>query len=196
MSHSLNPPAQITTGRPPELLALPGGISLHRRIPAHAPALNAAVSANLDHLRPWMEWAVRAPAPEQTLELVEAGESAWDAGTDFMYLATPDGAPATVVGAFGLHGRLGPGAVEIGYWVSLDHTGRGIATSAAEALTGTALALPGVQRVEIHCDEANAASAAVPRRLGYHLDRIIDSPVTAPAETGRKMIWLKHRAVA
>jgi RimJ/RimL family protein N-acetyltransferase len=196
MSHSLNPPAQISTGRPPELLTLPGGISLHRRTTAHAPALNAAVTANLDHLRPWMAWAAQAPALAETLELSRVGESAWDSGSDFMYLVTPDTEPATVIGAFGLHGRIGPGALEIGYWVDHGHTRRGIATAAAEAVTAAALALPGIQRVEIHCDETNGPSAAVPRRLGYRLDRIIDSPVTAPAETGRKMIWLKHRTVA
>ena len=45
--------------------------------------------------------------------------------------------------------------------------------------------------MEIHCDEANVRSAAVPRRLGYRLDRIEDDEVTAPAETGRSMVWIK-----
>jgi RimJ/RimL family protein N-acetyltransferase len=44
--------------------------------------------------------------------------------------------------------------------------------------------------VEIHCDEANVRSAAVPRRLGYRLDRVEDGDRTAPADTGRRMIWV------
>ncbi len=190
MSHSSGLPAEITPGRPPELLPVVTGVSLRRRAMAHAPALNAAVAANLAHLRPWMEWAVRAPSPEATVETTRAGVAAWDAGTDFMYLACPDAEPDAVIGAFGLHGRIGPGAFELGYWVGLDHAGRGIATAASRALTAAALALPGIDRVEIHCDEANVPSAAVPRRLGYRLDRIVDAPATAPAETGRKMIWV------
>jgi RimJ/RimL family protein N-acetyltransferase len=45
-------------------------------------------------------------------------------------------------------------------------------------------------RVEIHCDEANVRSAAVPRRLGYRLDRIEDDRVSAPGDLGRSMIWV------
>ncbi|MFG3050008.1 GNAT family N-acetyltransferase [Kitasatospora sp. NPDC048239] len=186
-------PREVSAGRPPELLPLAGGVSLHRRAGRHAAALNAAVLADLDHLRPWMEWAAEAPSPEVTAELVEAGAGAWEAGTDFMYLACLDAAPGSVVGAFGLHGRIGPGALELGYWVGSGHTGRGIATAAARALTAAALELPGVERVEIHCDEANGASAAVPRKLGYRLDRVVDAAVRAPGETGRKMIWVMER---
>ena len=147
---------EATTGRPPELLRLPGGLRLHRRRSAHAPALNRAVRANLEHLRPWMEWAAEAPTRARTAELTRAGTAAWEAGTDFMYLADLDDAPGRVVGAFGLHGRIGPGALEIGYWVAARHVGRGIATAAAGALTEAALALPGIARVEIRCDQAPA----------------------------------------
>lgn len=49
-----------------------------------------------------------------------------------------------------------------------------------------ALALSAVRRVEIHCDEASTRSAAVPRRLGYRLDRVEDDEVTAPGQIGRR----------
>ncbi|WP_405016750.1 GNAT family N-acetyltransferase [Kitasatospora sp. NBC_00070] len=181
----------VTSGRPPELIALTGGVSLRRRALADADPLNEAVVANLDHLRPWMAWAAEAPTPELSRDLAQAGVTAWDEGTDFMYLAGLDGQPGSVVGAFGLHGRIGPGALEIGYWVSAGHTRRGIATAAAARLTEVALALPGITRVEIRCDEGNQLSAAVPQRLGYRLDRVIDYTPTAPAETGRKLIWVR-----
>ncbi|MFD9129521.1 GNAT family N-acetyltransferase [Kitasatospora sp. NPDC059571] len=180
----------VSTGRPPELLALPGGVLLRRRRAADAAALNAAVRSNLDHLRPWMPWAQAEPSMAQSIETAKAGEQVWDEGTDFMYVLSPEAEPTVVIGAFGLHGRIGPGALEIGYWVARDHGGRGFATEAARALTAAALALPGIDRVEIHCDEGNAPSAAVPRKLGYRLDRIDDSAVTAPSETGRKMVWI------
>ncbi|WP_063750134.1 GNAT family N-acetyltransferase [Kitasatospora cheerisanensis] len=194
MSHSTDAPDNtvrpLTTGRPPELLPLGGGAHLRRRRVADAAGLNAAVLANLDHLRPWMPWAANAPTLPESEELSVRGEQVWDEGTDFMYLLGLDAEPALVIGGFGLHGRLGPGALEIGYWVHREHTGRGLATAAARALTGAALALPGITRAEIHCDESNGASAAVPRKLGYTLDRIDAATPTAPAETGRKMIWV------
>ncbi|WP_083647068.1 GNAT family N-acetyltransferase [Kitasatospora sp. CB01950] len=180
----------LTPGRPPELLPVGGGAHLRRRRPADAAALNDAVIANLDHLRPYMPWAANAPTLPESQQLSVRGEQVWDEGTDFMYLLGLDADPAVVIGGFGLHGRIGPGALEIGYWVHREHTGRGLATAAARALTEAALALPGITRAEIHCDESNAASAAVPRKLGYTLDRIDDEKPTAPAETGRKMIWV------
>ena len=48
-------------------------------------------------------------------------------------------------------------------------------------------------RIEIWCDEANHASAAIPRRLGYHLDRVADATPTTPSETGRMMVWVLDR---
>ncbi|RKT18658.1 RimJ/RimL family protein N-acetyltransferase [Streptomyces sp. 1114.5] len=187
------PAVEVTTGRPPELLRLPGGLWLRRRRSTHAVALNRAVRANLDHLRPWLEWAAEAPTRARTAELTRAGSAAWEAGTDFMYLAGLDTDPGGVIGALGLHGRLGPGALEIGYWVAAGHVGRGIATAAAGALTEAALALPGISRVEIRCDRANTASAAVPRKLGYRLDRIAEAAVRAPGETGRQLVWVRER---
>jgi hypothetical protein len=56
------------------------------------------------------------------------------------------------------------------------------------------LALSGVVRVEIHNDEANAISAAIPRRLGYLLDRVVGGlPPEAPAHSGREQIWVMER---
>jgi RimJ/RimL family protein N-acetyltransferase len=183
------PADPLTTGRPPELVPLPGGVSLRRLTPADAAALNAAVRSSLDHLRPWLPWAAQAPTLAEDEELIRGKEAAWEAGTDFLYVLGLDAEPGSVIGGFGLHGRIGPGALEIGYWLHADHTGRGHARHAAAALTGAALALPGIGRVEIHCDEANTASAAVPRRLGYRLDRIEDEEPVGAAGTGRCMVW-------
>ncbi len=60
-------------------------------------------------------------------------------------------------------------------------------------MTATALALPGISRVEIHCDAANAPSAAVARSLGFRLAREEPHPFEAPSESGRRMIWTLER---
>jgi RimJ/RimL family protein N-acetyltransferase len=95
-----------------------------------------------------------------------------------------------VIGGFGLHRRIGPGGIEIGYWVHVDYAGQGYATTAAQALTQAGLALDDVTRVEIHTDEANVKSAAIPRRLGYRLDRVFEREPEAPAECGRIQVWI------
>jgi RimJ/RimL family protein N-acetyltransferase len=63
-------------------------------------------------------------------------------------------------------------------------------TRAAKALTELGLGLPGVARVEIRCDAANLRSAAVPRRLGFRLDREEDGEILAPGDSGREQFWI------
>jgi ribosomal-protein-serine acetyltransferase len=86
-------------------------------------------------------------------------------------------------------GRVEPGALEIGYWIHVDHTGRGLATRSAARLTEAGLALPGVDRIEIHHDSANTISGRVPPRLGYV--RLREEPADAPAPggTGIHVVW-------
>ena len=118
--------------------------------------------------------------------------AAWHRGAGrrrFHYLAAArDG--GAILGRFGLHRRIGAGALELGYWLRPDAVGRGCASACTRALTAVALSLPDVERVEIHCDEATVRSRRVPRAAGYRLDRIEADGVQAPAEVGRSMIWV------
>ncbi|WP_153533761.1 GNAT family N-acetyltransferase [Actinomadura macrotermitis] len=177
--------------KPPELIAL-DGMLLRRWTPADAPTLHAAVLESFEALHPWMPWAAERPQADEQAAFVELTIGQWDAGEAFVYgIFDPGG--ERLLGTAGLHARVGPGALEIGYWLHRDHTGKGLMTRAAGALTDAGFALPGIGRIEIHCDEANTASAAVPRRLGYRLDRVEEIGREAPAEIGRRMIWAKTR---
>ncbi len=180
---------------PPERVE--AGLLVLRRVRAQdTGAIAAAVDASLDHLRPWMAWAVAEAGDPRTQQIrVEEADEMWAAGTDFIYSVFTAG-EGTLVGEIGLHRRVGDGGIEIGYWIAEQQTGRGYATAAAGALTAVALDLPGVTRVEIHCDEANVASAAVPRKLGYRLDRIDDHEREAPGESGRRLIWVRDAGQA
>jgi len=135
--------------------------------PADAPLAKDAVDSSLDHLRPWMPWAHEAPAPvEETVELLRTFRGQFDLGQNFVYgIFSPD--ETEVVGGTGLHPRVGEGAVEIGYWIRASSAGSGFGTEAAAALTRVAFEVSGVERVEIRIDPANAASLAIPRKLGF-----------------------------
>ena len=77
-------------------------------------------------------------------------------------------------------------------------TRKGIATEISSALTTAAFTVPYIDRVEIHHDKANVASAGVPRRLGYtFVDETQDS-VTSPGEVGIDCRWMitKHEWIA
>jgi RimJ/RimL family protein N-acetyltransferase len=177
------PPERVDAGR----------VILRRVRPSDAGAIAAAVSASIDHLRPWMPWATW-DAAERNNQLVRVAEADhnWESGLGYVYsvLTADDG---TLVGEIAMHRREGGQSVELGYWISAGQARRGYATLAADAMTAVALALPGITRVEIQCDAANAASAAVARKLGYRLDRIEERRAEAPGESGRLMIWTLDR---
>jgi RimJ/RimL family protein N-acetyltransferase len=174
--------------RPPEVIRLPDvGVVLRRHRIEDLDALHAAIEESRDHLRPFMFWADQSRA--DTAAFLDGATRGWDAGQDFGYLIV-DEADGSTLGGGGLHRRGPPETLEIGYWRRARAGGRGIVTALASALTAAGLALPGIERIEIHCDVANAASGAVPRRLGYAMAGIIDVPVRAPAETGRHAVWV------
>lgn len=169
------------------------GVALRRYRGSDVDAVYAVVEDNRDHLRPHMPWADEA-RPEFAAFIADA-IAQWDREGDRNY-AIVDARDDRYLGGCGLHDRIGPDGREIGYWLRADATGHGIITAAAGALTGVALAIDGVDRVEIHCDEANVRSAAVARRLGYRLARIEPDAVTAPGDLGRSMIWVCTRGRA
>ncbi|HZD78950.1 MAG TPA: GNAT family N-acetyltransferase [Actinomycetota bacterium] len=160
--------------------------------PSDLDEMKASITASHEHLRGWMPWAATPPTDGSVLEFLTPSIEAFG-GTKAANYAITLAEDGTYVGGCGLMPRIGEGALEIGYWVDARHTGRGIATESARLLTEAALGLNGVDQVEIHCDEANVRSAAIPRRLGYRLDRIEPDQVKAPLETGRSMIWVAER---
>jgi RimJ/RimL family protein N-acetyltransferase len=165
-----------------------GPVRLRRWRPDDLPRMASAARGSWEHLRPWMPSAQDEPTEETQRPWLLAVQEEWRSGDAYQFAMLVAGAD-TVVGSIGLMRRIGPGGLEIGYWVAADHVGRGRATCAAAALTWVGLQLDGVQHLEIRCDEANAASAAVPARLGYRLSDTLTVPLTAPSETGRQQVW-------
>lgn len=135
--------------------------------PEDAPLLKAAIDESLDHLRPWMPWAKEEPTDLQTkIERLRSFRGGFDLGQDFTYgIFNRD--ETSVLGGTGLHLRVGKDARELGYWIHREHINQGFATEAAAALTKVAFLIDNVDRVEIHCDPNNLASAAIPKKLGF-----------------------------
>jgi RimJ/RimL family protein N-acetyltransferase len=135
--------------------------------PLDAPLLKDAVDSSIDHLRAWMPWAHSAPQTlDETIELVKRFRSAFDAGEDFTYgiFAADEN---ELLGSTGLMPRIGPGGLEIGYWVRSSATRQGIATESSAALARIGVEACGADRIEIRIDPSNEASLGVPRKLGF-----------------------------
>ncbi len=152
-----------------------------------AEALALAITTSLEHLRPWMPWAAFEPLTiEDRRRLIAEWYRDWRAGGDVVLGVFLDGRP---IGGCGLHRRIGPAGLEIGYWIHAGFLRQGYATELSAALTDLAFTVDGIQQVEIHHDRANIASRGVPRALGYEL--LLEAPdgITSPGEDGYSCTW-------
>lgn len=188
MTHPAEPPKALAHGvLPPETVDL-DGFHLRRPTPEDTESLHDAVKASFAELSPWMPWCTEPVEIASQREFIERSETSWSGQTAFNWLIVEAG--GHVIGTIALMDRIGPGGLEIGYWLRSDATGRGVMTRATAHITDIALGLPGIERVEIHCDAANVRSAAVPQRLGYRLDREVQTEPTSPGESGLSQYWI------
>jgi RimJ/RimL family protein N-acetyltransferase len=135
--------------------------------PRDAPLLKEAVDASLGHLRRYMPWTEDEPQPvAEKVELIRRFRAAFDTGENFTY-GIFDREEARVFGGTGLHPRVGPGGLEIGYWIRADAVRQGIATEVAAVLARVGVEVCGADRIEIRIEPGNEASLGVPRKLGF-----------------------------
>ena len=132
-----------------------------------APALREAIDESLDSLKRWMSWAHEEPSTLAALgaRLRGYGED-FAAGRRWRY-AVWLGETGPLAGGASLHPRVGPGALEVSYWVRSGLRRRGIAAAAAAALVRHAFLAHRVGHVEICVNEGKEASAALAVSLGF-----------------------------
>src|SRR5262245_30902223 len=140
-----------------------GEVTLRRWRETDATTLYGVVQESMDHLRPWMAWVSDGYTMAAATDFIATTADDWAKGTAYNYAIFVSG---RLAGAASLMARIGPGGLEIGYWLHPAHTGRGAATRAASLLAEEAFRT-GAERVEIVTDVANFRSAAVPKRLGF-----------------------------
>ena len=174
---------------------------LRRWVVADAEALGRAVSESIHHLRPWMAWIAEEPVPiERRRARIEVWERDWKLGGDAVLGIFLNG---EIAGGCGLHRRIAPDGLELGYWIHPAFVRKGLATRVARLLTDSALHLPEISHVEIHHDKANLASAGVALKLGFEFVDEGPSEAEAPAEVGielrwrmEQQAWAQHAAAA
>ncbi len=167
-----------------EAIQLPETLETERlllRVPRlqDAPAVNAAIQASYPELHEWMDWAVQPQTLEQTQTFCRDARERWLRAEDWpllMFLRDSE----TLVGSTGLvRPNWSVPRAEIGYWCHTAHTGRGYVTEVTRALTTFCFEAIGCRRVEIRMDSCNAKSYAVPERLGFKLEALLENDARA-----------------
>lgn len=142
-----------------------------------APAIAAAVLANLEHLRPWMPWASDAYGLDDALAwirgLVDPSEHR------FVIVDEAD----RILGSCGIN-RIDSlnQTANLGYWLRADATGSGHATRATRLVAGYGLALDDVALVTIEMSTRNEASRRVAERAGATYEGILRSRLVLRGE--------------
>lgn len=147
--------------------AAPGAVTVRVVEPGDAPALAAVLVRSRAALAPWEP--VR-PDSYFTVEgqrraLTEARQR-YERGEDYPGLVLVDGEAA---GRMNLN-VIVRGAFEsttLGYWVGVDHQGRGVATAAVAAVLGVAFGELGLHRVQAGTLVHNHASRRVLAKNGF-----------------------------
>ncbi len=134
-----------------------------------ASELYAAMIDSAEHLAPWLPWAKEEPRPlAEKQKLISEFILKFNTNQDFVY-AIFDKNNKRLLGGTGLHPRVGPNSIEIGYWVWHGETNKGIATESSYAMTRAALLLE-IEQVIIRMKPANLASERVPQKLNFKED--------------------------
>lgn len=144
-----------------------------------AVGLREAIDEDVDHVKPWLTWTLEEPASlEQTRRRLATYVEQFRTGRAHRYAITPAHRPAVILGGANLylHGE-GPSR-GVGYWVRKSAERTGVAGAAVSALLVQVFGGSGVDRVVLHCDIANRASAAFAEHLAFERIGPADRPFT------------------
>lgn len=158
--------------------------------PADAPVLRAALDACDAHLRPMIPFMKDEPRTlQQTAQWLRGHRAAFDMGQMYRF-AVFDAEEKVLIGENMLIARIGPGALEIGYWTHKDALGQGFATEASAAMVRVAFEIEKVRRVEIMCAPENRASASIAARLGFtHEATLKERALDSEGKSRDLMVW-------
>jgi ribosomal-protein-serine acetyltransferase len=140
--------------------------------PADGPELWTVVEQSRWHLERWLPWVPFNSTPEASQRYAEACAADWDAGRAVRF-GIRDRATQALFGVVGLDSCVHlHRSCELGYWLRLDVTGRGLMTEAARACVAFALERLTVHRIRCAAATDNYASLRVIARLGFRFEGI------------------------
>ncbi len=107
----------------PELIEIDEFVLRRYTLGATSRQLHEAIKASATELAPWMPWCVEPIKIEDQRDFVDRASLKWVTGEAFDFgIFDADGLQ---IGSVSLMDRVGPGGLEIGYWLRTGATGKG-----------------------------------------------------------------------
>lgn len=141
------------------------GYTIREAIYEDAEVIYNAIDKNRDDLRTWLPFvdSLKSIADEQSF--LESSLKVPYEERDIVYIIEKG---KSICGLIGFHfSDRANYRTEIGYWLLPEYRGKGIVTRAVHHLCLLAFFEKGFNRIQIRCAVGNAASNAIPQRLGF-----------------------------
>lgn len=134
-----------------------------------------AIQASMQELKPWMVFAQKEQTAEEIEESIRKSHIQFLQREDLRLLVFSK-ETGEFIASSGLH-RINWDIpqFEIGYWIDSRFSGKGYMVEAAKGITDYAFSELKANRVEIRCDSLNKKSRAIPEKLGFKLEGILES---------------------
>ncbi len=154
-------------------LVLPIDERTHLRLvePADAEAFYEVVIRNREHVKPWLEWVPSVKSLDEVRSAIARARERYIKDGSTTMLILHDGRIVGQVYHLRMDRRIG--SVELGYWLDLDHRGRGLMTAAVRAMTAHSFDALGLHRVWLKAGATNTPSRGVAERAGFELDGVM-----------------------
>jgi ribosomal-protein-serine acetyltransferase len=144
-------------------------IHLETPRPEMAEIVTASVQKNLEHLKPWMPWAVDDYSTEHARTWIDTSQNAIDGSFNLIIFEGQQ-----MLGTIGIH-ELSTihRHTSMGYWIDKDLVGKGIITRCCRVLLDHLFGTMELNRVQINTNVENVRSRAIPERLGFTQEGVL-----------------------
>jgi ribosomal-protein-serine acetyltransferase len=135
-----------------------------------APELHELIMSNREHLARWLQWAATQTF-QDTSTFIHQAEQEAKANQGFHYAIICEDRIAGVISYMEVNWRHR--RTVLGYWLDVDHQGRGVMTGAVRMMVDHAFTVWKLNRVEIRAAFENDKSRAIPERLGFDQEGVL-----------------------